>query len=243
MSYIKKRKSKKIGTIVPEIMTDERTFSEWMSDHANTLIYAGGAILFVLFISLGLFWAKSHKEKVASEDMNNALRLYWNTIAQQPSDDPEAGSSALESTLGTFSEVADNYGKNVQGKAAVVYSSRVLYRLGRYAEAAQLMEKIRTRDPQFTSDINAVYLLGKCYEASGDFTKAMDAYSSMRDSAVGEMKAVLDLDIARCSELTGDTDRAITLYEEIKADFPDSVFAAKSGKKLVTLGVFSREEI
>lgn len=243
MSYIRKRKSKKGGTIVQEIITDERTLSTWISEHLNTLIYAGGAILFVLFISLGFIWVKSHKEKVASEDMASALRFYWSTIANQPSDDAAADKIALEQVLQNFTQVHEEYGKKLQGQTAAVYRSRILYKLGRYEEAAALLEDMNGRSERFLSDINALYLLAKSYEASGNLEKAIAVYSRMRDDSVKEMSAVLAMDIARCSELTGDVQQAISLYREVLADYPDSVLAVKSGKKLVTLGVLTREEI
>jgi pentatricopeptide repeat protein len=243
MSYIKKRKSKKAGTIVQEIITDERTLATWVSEHVNTLIYVGGAVLFVLFISLGIVWVKTQKEKAASEDLTGALRLYWSTVAVQPSDDPDTDVVSLEQALETFTEVAEKYSSKSQGRKAGIYRSRVLYRLGRFEEAASVLEQMETSSGRFLTDINARYLLAKSYEASGDFDKAIDVYSQMREGSVEDMRAVLGIDIARCSELTGDVEQAISLYREILAEYPNSVFAAKSGKKLVTLGVLDQEEI
>lgn len=243
MSYIRKRKSKKAGTIVQEIITDERSLSEWISEHVNTLIYAGGAILFVLFISLGLIWVKSHKEKVASEDMSVALRTYWNTIAKQPSDDPDADKMALEQVLENFAEVADEHGKKPQGQTASVYRARILFKLERFEEAARVLEEMEKGSAAFLSDVNARYLLAKSYEASGEFQKAIDVYSRIKEGSISEMSAVLAMDIARCDELKGDLDQAISAYREVLADYPDSVLAVKAEKKLVTLGVITREEI
>jgi tetratricopeptide (TPR) repeat protein len=243
MSYIRKRKSKKAGTVVQEIIADERNLSSWISENVNTLIYVGGAVLFVLFISLGVVWVKSQRAQAASEDLAGALRFYWNTIALQPSGEPETDKVGLEQALQNFIAVSEEHDGRLQGQTAAVYRSRVLYKLGRYGEAAAILEQLETENTGLLTDINAHYLLAKSFEASGEYEKAIGVYSRMRDGSVEEMRAVLAIDIARCSEIIGDVEQAISLYREILTEYPESVFAVKSEKKLVTLGVFNREEI
>ena len=77
----------------------------------------------------------------------------------------------------------------------------------------------------------------------GEYGKAIDVLSRAREGSTGDLRAVLAIDIARCSELSGNVDQAISLYREILTDFPGSVFAVKSEKKLITLGVLDQEEI
>jgi tetratricopeptide (TPR) repeat protein len=243
MSYIKKRKSKKHGITPQEIITDERTLTHWISENVNTLIYTGGTILFVLIIAFGFVWMKTQKARAASEDLAGALSFYWSTVAQMPSDEPDLDTMKLEQALETFTDVAERHRKAMQGQSAFLYRANVLYRLGRFEEAALTLEEVDSRNAVVFSDIDARYLLAKCYEALGQYGKAIEVYSRMRGRALGEMQAVLAIDIARCSELTGDVQQAISQYQEVITDFPDSVFAVRSEKKLATLGVIVREEL
>ena len=243
MSYIRKRKPKKRGIIAEEIIADERTLQDWISAHLNTLIYAGGAILFVLLITFGIVWMKTQKAKAASQDLADALGFYWSTVAGLPSEEYDSDILKLEQTLENFDDVASRHRKTPQGQTAVLYKANVLYRLGRFREAALTLEELDSRNPSFVSHINARYLLGKSYEAMGDNEKAIEVYSRIRESALGDMRAVLAMDMARCSELAGDVQGAISLYQEIISEFPDSPFATRSEEKLATMGIIDQEEL
>lgn len=242
MSYIRKRKTKKHGIIPKEVIPDERNLSSWISENVNTLIYAGGAALFVLIIVFGLVWMRTQKEKAASEDLAGALRFYWSTVAQLPSDEPDLDTMKLEQALDNFTDVAERHRKATQGQSASLYRANVLYRLGRFKEVALTLEEMDSKDAVLYSEIDARYLLAKSYEALAEYGKAIEVYSQMKDRTSGEMRAVLAVDIARCSELAGDVEQAVSLYREIITEFPESIPAARSEKKLATLGVVVREE-
>ena len=243
MSYIRKRKAKGSGIIPKEILSDERSLTSWISENTNKLIYGGGVVLLILFISFGYIWIKARNAKVAGEDLANALRFYWSAVASTPTDDPASDAFHLEQTLGRFTEVAQKYPKAVQGQTASLYRAGVLFQLGRYQEAAGILEDLESANPSILPDLNASLLLARSFEAQGEFEKAIGVYSSLRDSAVGDMKAVLAVDLARCRELTGDIDGAISIYRELKTGFPDSIFATRAEKKLAILGAAGREEL
>jgi predicted TPR repeat methyltransferase len=54
------------------------------------------------------------------------------------------------------------------------------------------------------------------------------------------MKAVLGIDIARCQEISGNTEAAVNLYREILSENPYSNFGLRAEKKLATLGVIEK---
>jgi tetratricopeptide (TPR) repeat protein len=242
MSYIRKRKSKKSGIIPQEIIADERSLSQWVHENAKKLIYGGGTILLILAISFGYVWVKARNARLAGEDLSSALRFYWSVMASIPTDDPGSDTVQLEQALANFTDVAGKHGKAVQGLTASLYRAGLLYHLGRYQETAQVLEELQSENPATFSDLNASLLLASSYEAQGDFEKAIGVYSSMRDHAVGDLKALLTVDIARCSELTGNIERTIALYRELETGFPGTIFAARAEKKLAILGAIDREE-
>jgi len=243
MSYIIKRKSKKSRIIPQEVLADKQSLTSWISDNATRLIYGGGVILLVLFISFGYVWVKAKNARLAGEDLSYALRSYWSVMAVSTTDDPAADTVNLEQALANFTDVAERHAKAVQGRTASLYRAGVLHHLERYEEAAGILEGIQSESPSAFTDLNARQLLARCYEAQGEFEKAIGVYSSMRDNAFGDMKAVLAVDIARCSELRGDIDRAVSLYRELKSEFPESIFSMRADKKLALLGIDEQEEL
>ena len=69
MSYIRKRKAKGSGIIPKEILSNESSLTTWISENTNKLIYGGGVVLLVLFISFGYVWVKARNARVAGEDL------------------------------------------------------------------------------------------------------------------------------------------------------------------------------
>jgi len=243
MSSIRKRRSKKSGIIPQEIISDERTLLNWVSDHSTKLAYGFGAFLLVLLILFGFLWNKGRNARLAEEDLNSALRFFWATNASLPSGDPSQDSVQLEQALGNFRDVAQRHERAVQGLTASLYQAGVLFELERYQEAARILEGLQSEDEAVFSDMNARLLLARCYEAQGEFSEAIKVYNAMRDNAAGDMEAILMMDMARCNELLGKKDQAASLYSELMDRFPESVFWVRAGKKLATLGVLNREEL
>lgn len=240
MSYIKRRKAGKQGLTPQEIVADQATLANWMSDHTNTIVYTAGAALFILFIVLGVTWMKADKKESADISLSTAMVIYQNTVAQIPSEDPELDKMNLEQALEGFNEVAGEYSDMTQGQSASMYKAGILFQLGRFSEAAITVEELRTRNSELVSEINGSYLLGRSYEAMEEYNQAIGVYSQLRDRTTGEMNAVLGIDIARCQEISGNKEAAVDMYREILSQNPDTVFGLRAEKKLASLGVIEK---
>ncbi|MDF1536989.1 MAG: tetratricopeptide repeat protein [bacterium] len=243
MSYIKRRKAGKQGPTPQEIIADQKTLANWLTERVNTIVYTAGAALFILIMVLGIMWMRSEREEAANKALSMALVLYQNTIYQIPSEDPELDKMNLGQLLEGFDEVASGYADMAQGQSASLYKASVLYKLGRYTEAATAVEELRTRNPDLVSEVNGSYLLASSYEAMEEYNQAIGVYSQLRDRISGDMKAVLAIDIARCQEISGNKEAAVNLYREILSEYPDSVFGLRAVKKLATLGVIDKETL
>ncbi len=241
MSYIKKRVSRK-ATAPQEILTDQKSLANWIRDNSNLIVYTVGGLLFVLFIYVGISWMKNQKNTAANEALSQALKLYKTSVT--PYDLAMEGSEEqLLLALESLTEVAREYPDRPQGQSATLYRARILYLLGRYQESADTVEKLVARNREMVVSLNAYYLLARNYEALGDLTRAIETYQVARDHAAGDMTAVIDIDLARCYELTGDREKAITMYKSLRKAFPDTVFALRAEKKLATLGVLDQESL
>ncbi len=242
MSYIKKRVPRKPGMTPQEIIADQRTLANWFTENVNLIVYASGAILFVLVITLGIVWMKGEKKEAANSALSSAMAMYQTTVAQIK-EDSDTGTEKLELALESLNEVASEYASAPQGQTASLFKANVLYRLGRYQEAAATIEELDARNHELVSDINAFYLLARSYEAMEDFNMAIESYQVAKGRSLGDMSAVIDIDLARCHELLGDMETAISIYREILSEYPDTIFANRAEKKLATLGIMDQEAL
>jgi len=242
MSYIKKRVPRKPGMTPQEIIADQRTLANWFTENVNLIVYTSGAILFVIVITLGIVWMKGEKKEAANSALSSAMAMYQTTVAQIK-EDSDTGTEKLELALESLNEVASEYASAPQGQTASLFKANVLYRLGRYQEAAATIEELDARNHELVNDINAFYLLARSYEAMEDFNMAIESYQVAKRRSLGDMSAVIDIDLARCHELLGDMETAISIYREILSEYPDTIFANRAEKKLATLGIMDQEAL
>ena len=242
MSYIKKRVPRKPGMTPQEIIADQMTLANWFTENVNLIVYASGAILLVLVITLGIVWMKGEKKEAANSALSSAMAMYQTTVAQIK-ENSDTGTEKLELALESLNEVASEYASAPQGHTAALFKANVLYRLGRYQEAAATIEELDARNHELVNDINAFYLLARSYEAMEDFNMAIESYQVAKGRSLGDMSAVIDIDLARCHELSGDMEAAISIYREILSEYPDTIFANRAEKKLATLGIMDQEAL
>lgn len=242
MSYIKKRVPRKPGMTPQEIIADQRTLANWFTENINLIVYASGGILLVLVVTLGLVWLKGTKREAANSALSSAMAMYQTTVAQIE-EDPDTETLKLEQALESLNEVSSEYPRAPQGHAASLFKANVLYRLERYQEAVATIRELDARNHELVSDINAYYLLARSYEAMEDFKMAIESYQVAKERAQGDMSAVIEIDLARCHELSGDTETAVSIFREILSKYPSTVFAARAEKKLATLGITDLETL
>ena len=238
MSYIKKRVPRKPGMTPQEILADQKTLASWFTDNTNLIVYASGAILLVIAVTFGIIWMKGEKKDTANDALSKAMVMYQTTVVKM-----ETSTEELELALESLHEVASGYAGASQGHTASLFKANVLYRLGRYQEAATTIEELDTRNHELVRDINGYYLLARSYEAMEEFKMAIESYQTAKGRARGDMSAVIDIDLARCNELSGDVDTAISIYREILSEYPDTVYAIRAEKKLATLGITDLETL
>jgi tetratricopeptide (TPR) repeat protein len=242
MSYIKKRVPRKPGPTPQEIIADQRTLANWISENTNLIVYTSGVILLVLVVGLGIVWMKGEKRDAANSALSGAMALYQTTVAQID-DEAYADTEGLQAALESLDGVASEYRGDPQGNTASLFKANVLFRLERYDEAAETIRQLRASDPRFVNDINGFYLLARSYEALEDYTMAIDTYEEAQERAYGDLRAVIDIDLARCYELSGDQDTAVSIYREILSEYPDTIFASRAEKKLAIMGVRDEETL
>lgn len=240
MSYVTKRVSRKNRKSAQEIISDEASLTRWMRENTTLVVYTTGALLLVIVITVGFFWMKNGKKAAADSALSHAMALYQTTVSKI-SEEAYANTVNLNAALESLDKVASDYGGSPQSRAALLFKANVLFRLGRYQDAADTINRLETKNRKFVNDMDAYYLLARCYEAMGDFKKALENYGTAKKNTSGEMELIIDTDMARCYELSGDKNAAVAIYEDILSEHPDTLFATRAKKKLATLGVTEPE--
>jgi tetratricopeptide (TPR) repeat protein len=149
----------------------------------------------------------------------------------------------LKTALNSLEEVAAEFPRSHQGQTASLFKANVLFRLGRYQEAADTIEGLKKKNMELVEGINAFYLLARSYEAMEDYPKAIESYNAAKTRDGGDMIPIIDIDLARCYELTGDVDKAIAIYDEIMSEYPGTIYSTRAEKKLAILGISDQEAL
>jgi tetratricopeptide (TPR) repeat protein len=242
MSYIKKRVPRKPGMTPQEILADQKTLFQWFEENTNLVVYTAGAAILILVIVLGYIWMKNSRTEAADSALSHAMATYQVTVKEMP-DGSEEDADNLEMALEQLEVVASEYPRSHQGQTASLFKANVLFRLGKFSEAAATIEELKKKNMKLIEDVNAFYLLARCYEALEDYQKAIDSYSTAKRQAGGDMLAIIDIDLARCHELSGDVDKAAAIYSDIVSQYPETIYSTRAEKKLAILGMTDQETL
>lgn len=242
MSYVKKRVPRKPGKTPQEILADEKTLSNWFAQNTSLVVYTAGAVILILVIVLGYSWMRSGKMEAADSALSHAMALYQVTVQEIP-EGSETDTENLETALDSLEEVASEFPRSHQGQTAALFKANVLFRLGKFQEAADTIEGLKKNNMELVEGINAFYLLARCYEAMEDYNKAIESYNAAKSRESGDMIAIIDIDLARCYELTGDVDKAVAIYDDIMSEYPGTIYSTRAEKKLAILGISDQEAL
>lgn len=137
---------------------------------------------------------------------------------------PERGVMGLKA-------IVDNYGGTHSGEIARFYLATAYLNLGRYDDALKQFDN-------FSSNVdllNAAAQAGeaKCYEAKNDFKDAASRYEKAAGT-VSNAAVVPEYltEAARCYGLAGEKERARSLLERLKKEYPTSSFAREADRYL-----------
>ena len=242
MSYIKKRIPRKPGMTPQEILADQKTLANWFTENMNLVVYTAGAAILILVIVLGYTWMKSNKMETADDALSAAMAMYQVTVKEMP-DGSQGEADDLEMALERLEEVASEFPRSYQGQTASLFKANVLFRLGKFQEAADTIEEMKNKNMELVEGINAFYLLARSYEALEDFQKAIESYQAAKSRVSGEMLAIIDIDMARCHELAGNVDKAVAIYGDVVSEYPETVYSTRAEKKLAILGISDQEAL
>ncbi len=134
-----------------------------------------------------------------------------------------------ERNLKGLKDIVDEYGGTHAGELARFYLATAYLNLGRYDEALKQFENYGGD----TDLLNAAALAGaaKCYESKGDYKTAGARYEKAAGTIASEAVTPEYLTAAaRCYGLAGQKERARSLLERLKKEYPASTFAREADR-------------
>ncbi len=214
----------------------------YLETHARSIIslillalVGGGAVG-------GFYWYSRQQERQASVALANAMLTYQAQVlaglpplpgqeAERTFESEEAKFTAAEKE---FAAVRDHHPRTRSGRVAQHYQALCLKELGRTDEAVKLLEELsRTRDKNVAA--LAKLTLAGFYEELGRVDDAARAYRELADNPAATVPRATALLELAALEAIRNPDEARKLYNQIKAEYPDSPIATQVNARLELL--------
>lgn len=182
-----------------------------------------GAIL--LAIVGAFFWNREQaaKNQEATGKLEGIVKRY------------EVGnySGAIEgdSTAMGLKEIVKNFSGTVSGEQAKLYLANAYFQLRNYEEAQKTFEGVSSFSPL----VKGSALAGEaaCYEQKKEYKKAAQLFRRAADAVRNDAITPIYLENAgRNFELAGEKSDAISIYEKLKKEYPQSV-ATRSAEQII----------
>jgi tetratricopeptide (TPR) repeat protein len=185
----------------------------YFENNRNIVLGALGVIIFVVLAFVTFAWNQTNKNEKALSEMAIAVQKY------------EAGEyqAALDgdaSFVGLV-DIASEYGSTDSGNLARFYAADALFRVGNMDEALKFFESY-SKDSNY---LGASAFAGEAaiHELNGDFKKAGDLFVRAATVFESEITSPMYLEsAARAYEAAGETSKALSAYETIRDDYPNS---------------------
>ncbi|HLG03157.1 MAG TPA: tetratricopeptide repeat protein [Bacteroidia bacterium] len=193
----------------------------------SLLLIVGGVVALVgIFFGWKYFYQKPRSEEAAAQ-MYKA-EMYF------ARDSFKLAINGKGDTAG-FAGIADNFGMTPSGNLAKYYLGISYLREGKFDEAIETLEDFDT-DDMFLSSMK-IALIGDAYMEKGQTDDAIDHYLKAARKNPNKLTTPVYLKKAAFAyEDKGEKAEAVKLYEQIKADFPESQEAAQIDKYIARNG-------
>jgi tetratricopeptide (TPR) repeat protein len=214
---------------------------DYSRSHMRIIVYAiGGALVLALVVGLVLQFM-SYRSSQASEALNGALEAFEAPIGE-PSEDgklsfpDEAARTARSKEL--FEEVRKEYGGTSAGAVSMIYLARMAADEGDLATARKLWESyVDRRGEDLVAAQLRLNLLDLEREEEGGREAVATKLQAMLDKGDRSLpEDVLLYQLAVTLEDLSRTEEALTYYQRIIDEFPQSQFSGPARQKSASLG-------
>lgn len=209
----KKNKNEAIGFDVQ--LSKSEAFIE---KHLKQILYGLAAVCVVV---IAIYVWQGHMES-QEQDAANAMAKCQETFAMENYDQALNGDNV---TSKGFLNVISEYSGTKSANLAKAYAGLCYYNLGKYDEAEKMLSDYDPQDDAVISPA-VVAAIGDCYVEKGDKEKGAEQFVKAAKLADNEAATpVFLLKAGQVYEDLGQADKALELYQEIKAKYYTSAVA------------------
>ena len=159
-------------------------------------------------------YAKPREEK-AQELLGNVMQKY---VMKQDFENALKGDAQTPG----LTKIAETYGSTDAGNVANYEAGICYFQMGKIKEAITSLEKFSTKGDN-TISAQAVAALANCYAADKQLDKAVDTFKkAAKKTDVPALCAEYTFQAAQILESQKKNEDALALYQQIKADYPES---------------------
>jgi predicted negative regulator of RcsB-dependent stress response len=209
---------------------------------SHTTVLAA-AVLAVLIVVVGYFGYRFYVDRQtvqATAALDIATKAYSARIgaAPDPNDPGEpfypTEIARAEDAVTKFSAVGDKYPNTNPGRLAIYYSALCYEDLERHNQALEQLKKISSgKDKEL--EAMAQYQTGVIYERTGKPVEAAKIFRDLADhSSVFVPRPLVLLELAQ-SLRQSDPKEAVSVYEQLKKEFPNTAVSDEADRGLETL--------
>jgi tetratricopeptide (TPR) repeat protein len=226
----KNKKDENPQTISNVEETLSRTEKYLEDNYKPLLIVLGAIVAIVAFVWLGKIYLNNRNNEAQSQMFMAERYLEMDSLKLALNGDGNY--------LG-FLDIADNYKMTKAGNLAT-YSAGICYlNLGNYNEAIKYLEKYKKKDKVIASI--AIGATGDAYVELGDLEKGASKYVEAADYAENSFNTPLYLmKAANIYEMEKKLDQALSLYERIQNEFPESTEGSTVDKYIARVKILMK---
>lgn len=214
--------------------------AEAVLSHRTGLVYA---VVIAAIIIAGIFGWRFYTQRQsvkAEAEFNDAMQTYQAVVvtAGQPPQPNEVtysdSSKKFQDALKKFGAVAQQYPRTRSGQLAKYYSALCDERLGQKTQAVAVLSEIQnSSEPDFAA--MARFELAQIYDQMGKADQAAQLYNELlANPGVLVPKPIVMLALAEHYRQSNPA-QAVKLFNQIKAEYPDSSAADQADQQLALL--------
>jgi tetratricopeptide (TPR) repeat protein len=195
--------------------------------HLKMILIGAGSILVLLLVVATVRQISSRNENIASERVEKAVTKY--SAALQDTDP----NTAYDRVKTDFNDIFDNYGsKNAVKIARIIYGD-ISFNAGDADTAISMYTKALDDFSQSPALKNIVLSgLGHAYILKNEYPQSIRYFETISTDRESTMKSGSLFNLAWLYEATGQKEKSTALYEQLLADFPDTMYGELVREKI-----------
>lgn len=200
---------------------------QWAGNHLKLVIGGGCALLALIVLITGYRFYNNRREQAAAALLSQTLTDYQQALSREKNPD-----KALAKAKPGFEKLINQYSRQPAGRAGRVIFAHAALIDHDPDEAIALYKKALAdfdQDPALTNTLRNG--LASAYLQKGDNAAAIEEFNKIVSSNSAVLKDVALFNLGYLYKAAGEAQKSQHAYEQLRIDFPDSIYAAIAQEK------------